>query len=52
MAQFYSAYQGDVEDVATWGCCLEHLLPKVTEHHPIKAHSLWISVHLRTQEVI
>ncbi|XP_048240819.1 uncharacterized protein LOC125374101 [Haliotis rufescens] len=35
LAQFYSASQGEVEDVATWGCRLEHLLSKVTDHHAI-----------------
>ncbi|XP_046566334.1 uncharacterized protein LOC124274986 [Haliotis rubra] len=35
MAQFYSAAQRDEEDVASWGCRLEHLLSKVTEHHDI-----------------
>ncbi|XP_067654078.1 uncharacterized protein [Haliotis asinina] len=35
LAQFYSASQGETEDVATWGCRLEHLLSKVTDHHTI-----------------
>ncbi|XP_041360541.1 uncharacterized protein LOC121376829 [Gigantopelta aegis] len=35
MAQFYGASQGAEEDISAWGCRLEHLLSKVTEHHPV-----------------
>ncbi|XP_071112991.1 uncharacterized protein [Haliotis cracherodii] len=35
MAQLYSATQTEDEDVASWGCRLEHLLSQITEHHTI-----------------